>query len=283
MVRRVVITLVVSIAATQPWHACTRTESVSVRHMIIESDLIVRVTADEYVARPSDSAVRAYGIPDSIVSFRVQEVLKGEAPIDGIAHSGYLVESDDFNDHGPPYEFVRPGGRSGNCYAKGYRRGAQYLLFLRKESAGYTPYWEPLAPVNEQLHSDGDAWIQYVKARLREQGYKFRVHVPLELSELILTDDRIIEYLHTDQPDRQPILLTSFHVDTESLDVGYAVRLVPAISAEFQRALQVTRMRIKPDQASVELFYPLEGMRAHFQFRRADGRWRIHKRRIWEN
>ena len=112
------------------------------------------------------------GVPDSIVQFKIEEVLKGQASTDLLELPGHLVDIDDFNDHEAPYGFVRPGGRSGNCYANNYRRGAQFLLFHRWSDAGYTPKWDPLAPVNEQLHSKNDAWIQYVKARLREHGYK---------------------------------------------------------------------------------------------------------------
>jgi len=33
--------------------------------------------------------------------------------------NGQLEDRDDYNDRGVPYEFVRPGGRKGNCYAHG--------------------------------------------------------------------------------------------------------------------------------------------------------------------
>jgi hypothetical protein len=77
---------------------------------------------------------------------------------------GYLVDRDDFNDQQPPYTFVRPGGRSGSCFANSYRSGGQFLLFLKKAKAGEpTVNWYALAPVNEQLHSDDDPWLLWVR------------------------------------------------------------------------------------------------------------------------
>jgi len=54
---------------------------------------------------------------------------------------GYLVENDDFNDHAPPYNFVRPNGRRGSCFANSYRLGGQFLLLLKKRSSEYTVNW----------------------------------------------------------------------------------------------------------------------------------------------
>jgi hypothetical protein len=39
---------------------------------------------------------------------------------------------DDRNDRPVPYDFIRPGGRGGNCFALAYRPGAEYLLLLRR-------------------------------------------------------------------------------------------------------------------------------------------------------
>ena len=44
--------------------------------------------------------------------------------------------------------------------ANSYRRGGQFVLFLKKTKAGeLTVNWYALAPVNEQLHSDDDPWL----------------------------------------------------------------------------------------------------------------------------
>lgn len=86
---------------------------------------------------------------------------------------GTLSEGDDFNDHPPPYRFVRPGGRMGSCFANNYRVGAQFLLLLAKTKSGeYTPSWYALGPVNEQLHSESDPWLLWVRKQAKEVAPK---------------------------------------------------------------------------------------------------------------
>src|SRR5688500_4721810 len=60
-----------------------------------------------------------------------------------------------------PYSFVRREGRHGNCFARQYRQGAEYLLFLNMTAAAPAlhPYWAPLAPVNEQVVGEADPWV----------------------------------------------------------------------------------------------------------------------------
>ena len=88
---------------------------------------------------------------------------------------GYLVDTDDFNDQKPPYSFVRPNGRHGSCYANSYKTGAQFLLMLKKSKDGnLTVNWYPLGPVNEQLHSESDEWLDWV----REKAAQRRVWSP---------------------------------------------------------------------------------------------------------
>jgi hypothetical protein len=61
------------------------------------------------------------------------------------------------------------------CFALEYRRGAEYLLFLRRgdhssyaQSEQLTPYWAPLGPTNEQLFGGGsDPWLLWVRGQLR--------------------------------------------------------------------------------------------------------------------
>jgi hypothetical protein len=77
---------------------------------------------------------------------------------------GYLMDSDDFNDQRPPYTFVRPGGRAGSCFANSYRSGGQFLLVLKETKGGeLTVNWYALGPMNEQLHSDHDPWLLWVR------------------------------------------------------------------------------------------------------------------------
>jgi hypothetical protein len=139
--------------------------------LTVDAEWIVRATAVDYAQRPSDPAIYTTGLPDSIVRFRVEEVLKGAGAPTELTIPGYLSEADDFNDRPAPYHFVRPGGRSGSCFANAYRRGASFLLMLKRDSGGrYTPYWGALQPVNEQLRSETDDWITWVRNQVYEDS-----------------------------------------------------------------------------------------------------------------
>ena len=128
--------------------------------MVREADGILRVTPEYLVHAGSDPNSTA---PDSRIQFKVLEVIRGERP-DRLMLYGALVETDDFNDHTPPYDFVRPNGRSGTCFASSYRLGGQYLLMLKRDrNRELSIYWYPLAPVNEQIHSADDPWIIWVR------------------------------------------------------------------------------------------------------------------------
>jgi hypothetical protein len=90
-----------------------------------------------------------------------------------IEFNGVLEDRDDPNDEPVPYTFVRRGGRHGNCFALGYRLGAQYLLLLKRaEHPAYaqrselTPYWAPLAATNEQVFGQADRWLRWVEQEL---------------------------------------------------------------------------------------------------------------------
>ncbi|HEU0173240.1 MAG TPA: hypothetical protein VFV58_03190 [Blastocatellia bacterium] len=48
-----------------------------------------------------------------------------------------------------------------------YKRGAEFLLFLKKSEGKLSPYWDALSPTNEQLRSNTDPWISWVKNRLK--------------------------------------------------------------------------------------------------------------------
>ncbi len=151
--------------------ACTRLGPVVVRHTCEIAEYIVRATAIEYSQPPRDPNTRTTGVPDSKITFRVEEVLKGDSLKGTIELNGYLTDTDEFNDHPPPYNFVRKSGRAGSCFANTYRKDAQFLLFLKRSdnvkwpgvTAAFTVNIDPLAPVNEQLHSPDDPWIYYIK------------------------------------------------------------------------------------------------------------------------
>src|SRR5688572_5272559 len=60
------------------------------------------------------------------IRFRVIGVFKGSLSAGELVLNGQFEDRDDYNDRSVPYTFIRPGGRRGNCYALGYRRGGDY-------------------------------------------------------------------------------------------------------------------------------------------------------------
>ena len=169
--RHIVIAVSFFIISLSAFHgfaeACSRGSRVNVSYTCTMADVIVRASAVNYAQPPRDARSRTSGVPDSKVEFEVEDVLKGDSVPTTIVLGGYLSDEDDFNDQAVPYTFVRPGGRAGSCYANTYRQGGQFLLFLKRTPDGFTPNFDPLAPVNEQLYSSADPWIYYVKGLLK--------------------------------------------------------------------------------------------------------------------
>jgi hypothetical protein len=146
--------------------ACSRKAPVSTNDMIRGADAIFRARAVDYAKRPV--APWTTGQPDSRVRFKVVEVIRGPR-LDDLELPGYLSDEDDFNDHESPYKFVRPGGRAGTCFANTYRSGAEFLLVLKRTpDGGFTVNWYALGPVNEQLRSDHDAWLVWVRLEAKK-------------------------------------------------------------------------------------------------------------------
>ena len=159
---------------------CSIVRPVDPKEMIVDADLILRVTAVEYSGPIPPLAIGTTGVPPSDVRFAVEEIVKGTYEKTSIILPRYLSERDDWNDRTPPYNFVRRGGRSGSCFANTYRKGGQFLLVLKKWDSvsvslagrvadGYTVNWYALGPVNEQLRSTDDAWVQWVREQVRPQ------------------------------------------------------------------------------------------------------------------
>jgi hypothetical protein len=99
----------------------------------------------------------------------VVEVLKGRTPSQELILEGYLSDRDDFNDRPVPYDFVRPEGRHGDCFASSYRGGAEHLLLLRIFKGEARARWGPLAPTNEQVTGADDPWVNWVRAEVARQ------------------------------------------------------------------------------------------------------------------
>jgi hypothetical protein len=117
---------------------CTIAGPVSPEEVVRGADAIVRVTAIEYASPPKDPTSWTTGEPDSRVRFRTIEVLKGLDVPATVVLPGYLVARDDFNELKSPYTFVRPGGRSGSCFANSYRQNGEFLLMLKRQAEGAT-------------------------------------------------------------------------------------------------------------------------------------------------
>jgi hypothetical protein len=137
------------------------------------SEVILRARVLRISDQPGASGVTA---EDSTqVDFVVVEILKGAFPSRVITFNGHTVERDDPNDRPIPYDFVRPGGRTGNGYALSYRENGEYLLLLKRAGGSYaqgdklTPYWSSLTPTNEQLFGSEDPWLKWVREKLASQ------------------------------------------------------------------------------------------------------------------
>jgi hypothetical protein len=129
--------------------------------IVKRADLIVRATAIGYAMRPQTTQMIGS------IRFEVTEVIKGRR-IAELVLKGELVDFDDFNETPQPYQSARPNADRGSCWAWQYKTGAQYLLILEKDrTRGLTAEWYPRAPVNEQLHSDEDPWLLWVRTRAK--------------------------------------------------------------------------------------------------------------------
>ncbi|MCL4511929.1 MAG: hypothetical protein M1470_12785 [Bacteroidetes bacterium] len=153
--------------------ACTVLGIPNAANMCTEADEVVRATAIKYIRRPA-SQFLTNGVPHSKIDFHVEQVLKGDSTLHNLILNGYLSDRDDFNDTPVPYKIVRPNGRTGSCFANTYKRGAQFLLFLKRSkdvkmpgiTTRFTVNFAPAAPVNEQLHSANDPWLYYIEGVL---------------------------------------------------------------------------------------------------------------------
>jgi hypothetical protein len=135
--------------------------------LVENAEVIVRVQAGEYVDEPKGDLRYLNEPSDATINFKVREVLKGDFVSSEIILNGYLSDANDFNEGKVPYDFVRRGGRGGSCSAYEYKRGAEFLLFLKKKGGKYTVRWYALAPTNEQLRSADDEWIIWVRNYLK--------------------------------------------------------------------------------------------------------------------
>jgi len=145
----------------------------SAEELVAAADVIVRAEAIAVERLPG--AIREPSFENGFgrVTLAVKEVLKGSFVPETMTVTGYFESVDDANDRPVPYDYVRPGGRHGNCYALSYRLGAEYLLMVKKVDRSViptgtelSPYWSPLAPTNEQILEPRDPWLAWVRDQL---------------------------------------------------------------------------------------------------------------------
>jgi hypothetical protein len=96
------------------------------------------------------------------IKMTVLEVLKGDFKGQTVVIRGQTAKYHGPNDNRPPYDWVRAGGRFGNCFAEDYKPGGRFLLFLRHGQV----HWSPLAATNEEVSGANDPWVRWVKKRL---------------------------------------------------------------------------------------------------------------------
>ena len=107
------------------------------------------------VIRESQTIVRALVVGPGI-TLRVLEVIKGAYDRPFVTVPGQIRDYASDPARRPPYEQI------GDCFARSYKDGAQYLLLLR----GGTPYWAPLSPTNEEVAGPDDPWVVWVKRQV---------------------------------------------------------------------------------------------------------------------
>ena len=118
----------------------------------------------DQVIRERDTVVRARVLGAGI-TLQVLEVLKGSYNRPFVTVAGQIRNYRCDPGRRPPYEQIDCMGRvpgCGDCFARGYKDGAQYLLLLK----GGTPYWAPLSPTNEEISGPDDPWVVWVKRQL---------------------------------------------------------------------------------------------------------------------
>ena len=129
-----------------------------VREMVAQSDVIL-------LAEVTGSTP---GSPDKsgLVALRVLELLKGSFSAKTLTVEGQVnLELTAPGVKGPvPYTELdcTRAGLCGGCYARDYRDGARYLLFLKRGEL----YWAPLAPANEEVAGPDDPWVAWTKQQL---------------------------------------------------------------------------------------------------------------------
>lgn len=133
------------------------------RTIVREAEVIVRAVAVGAAPAPPGSKR-----PAPHVVFTVREVLKGDGVPAKLSFYGGLDDRDSFQEGPVPYLGFHRWYGGGDCLAMTYRPGAEYLLLLShsRDRSTLDPYWELLAPTNEQIRGADDPWVEWVRREL---------------------------------------------------------------------------------------------------------------------
>lgn len=138
------------------------------RGIVLDATAVVRVRA--IGAAPAPPGARASGY---YMAFQVLEVLKGTPASDTLVFMGVPDDRDSFRpedeDEVPYLSYHR--WSAGDCITALYRPGAEYLLLLGRRVNGEPlhPYWQILAPTNEQIRGPDDPWVRWVRTVLESR------------------------------------------------------------------------------------------------------------------
>ena len=163
-IKTFMVCAVVLSAAAPAWPCSVVGGRPSAADLVRMATVIVRARADRLADAPGVEGT--LGGSTTQVHFTVVDVLKGRLPGRTIEFNGTLFDRNDPNDRPVPYDFIRPGGRGGNCFALSYKPGGEYLLLLRRDKYSAQPkelaLLGALDPTNEQLFGGtNDPWFTW--------------------------------------------------------------------------------------------------------------------------
>lgn len=130
---------------------------------------LVQIADVIVVATPLRDAARSNGGPfDAKTRFRVDQVLKGQAPaeidVTGLG-VGRIRPSDPDN-----IAYSHPQGHAGPCNRVTVSRDAVYILFLSKRGEQYATLGYPFSRVSEDYAGEDALWARAVRTYLRLQS-----------------------------------------------------------------------------------------------------------------
>lgn len=167
--RQMVVSGGLMFAAVQATYPCSRVTDIPMPQILIgRADRII-------VGHVSpQSKLTEIGDKNAGVKFECVSVIRG-SPCDPVENSitlrdGMVTAVEELNVNASVPRLYARHSADASCFARGYKRGGMYLLLLKKQGDDYTPYWEPLAPTNEQVGGLDDPWVRWVESQVQIQA-----------------------------------------------------------------------------------------------------------------